>query len=117
MKTKQLVAAQLVLVILTIVIGAMLNKNVSESVRMAHKAFSAFTILTSFGVLIWGLRSKVSTIQTIFAVLTLVFICAAAVGGKQAKTDYDKGLMMMRIAAVMGLASTTGTLVVSKKES
>lgn len=100
---KKILVAQIAVLILEIVLGMTLLNAFDEDLKMVHVAVGTLAALTSVATVYFAVREKVGRVTIGLAVAAFVFVALAAVGGKMTNTDYDQGIMLMRISAITAL--------------
>lgn len=101
---KKSLSVQIIALVAAIILGTVLTKTFNTDLKMVHASVGALAGLTAAVTVYIAVREKVSRAVLGLTIAALILTFLAAIGGKIAATNYDQGLMLMRIAAIAALA-------------
>lgn len=118
---KKILLAQLVLLGLVIIIGALLKGSLgSDALRTGHKLVGATALLVGIASVVASFINKTSLIPKVLLGATVLAIILAGNAGKMAvsgKGVYSSSFNTMRIMAVMAFVATAGAYYIATKSS
>lgn len=113
---KKMLGLQITVLIIEIAIGMTLLNRFDEDLKMVHVTVGTLVALASIATVYFAAREKAGRATIGLSVAALVFVVLAALGGKLTNTDYDQGLMLMRISAIVALGLSALCFYTARKQ-
>ena len=115
---KKLLIAQMSLLVLVIIIGALLKNDLSaHALRSAHKIIGGLAVIVGIVSIIKAFISKSKDVVKVLLLIALLSTMLAGAAGKSTVSgkNYTSSFNRMRLFAVVSLATTTGALLIQGK--
>ena len=118
MKVKNIITAQIVLLVLAVLAGLALKGDLTSGVRNFHRLFGMLAGLAGLLTTITVYRDKSTTKQRTLAIVAFVLSLVAGAEGKMLKTtsNYSMTFNSMRISGMLALVASVMLLVSLKKQ-
>lgn len=112
---KKSLSLQIAVLIIEIALGMTLLNQFDEGLKTTHVVVGTLVTLTSIATVYFASREKAGRTTIGLAAAALVFVILAALGGKMTNTDYDQGIMLMRISAIVALGLSAACFYTARK--
>lgn len=114
---KKSLVVQIIALIVGATLGMTLMNKFDENLKMAHIIVGVLISLTSIATVYLAVYEKAGRTTVALAALALVFVALAATGGRMTNTNYDLGLTLMRISAIVALGLSAVCLYTARKQA
>jgi ABC-type transport system involved in cytochrome c biogenesis permease subunit len=114
---KKILSLQIAVLVIEIAIGMTLLNQFNEDLKFVHVIVGTLVALVSIATVYFATREKAGRATIGLCVTALMFVILAALGGKLTNTDYDQGLMLMRVSAIVALGLSAMCFYTARKQS